>query len=251
MNKANKWLNILLPILSVLSIVLIWTVASAIVKSEYILPTVGQTLTQLGKLLTTAEFYRAFISTLLRSLIAFSISYLLASIFAVLSYKFYVAEKIITPIISIIRALPTIAIVLLLLFWTNSKVAPVVVTMLVVLPTLYTNWLNALGGVDNELINMCKVFGVSKKDTFKKVVFPAVLPQMLTSVGAGISLNLKLMVAAEVLSATAYSLGYLLNTSKVYFEIANMIAIVCVTVVTGLIIELTFNFISKKVGKWR
>ena len=59
------------------------------------------------------------------------------------------------------------------------------------------------------------------------------------------------MVAAEVIEQTANSLGYLLNTSKAYFEIASMIAVVVVSVAIGLIVESAFRFVSKKVGKWQ
>ena len=74
---------------------------------------------------------------------------------------------------------------------------------------------------------------------------------MCKTAGSGFSLNLKLMVAAEVISQTAYSIGYMLNTSKIYFEVATMIALVLVTVAIGLIIEGVFSFLSKKAGKWK
>ena len=82
-----------------------------------------------------------------------------------------------------------------------------------------------------------------------KVVVPQILPAFISAAGAGIALNLKLMVAAEVLSQTANSMGYLLNTAKIYFEISTMIALVLFTVITGLIIESLFKFFSKKAAK--
>ena len=78
---------------------------------------------------------------------------------------------------------------------------------------------------------------------------PQILPSALYSAGAGLSLNLKLMVAAEVIAQTAVSLGYLLNKSKVYFEIADMLAIVAFAVITGAAIESAFGAIAKKAGK--
>ena len=53
------------------------------------------------------------------------------------------------------------------------------------------------------------------------------------------------MVAAEVLSQTANSLGYLLNVNKVYFETAKMIALVVVAVLLGLICEFAFSRLAK------
>jgi NitT/TauT family transport system permease protein len=170
---------------------------------------------------------------------------------AILSERSFIAKKIISPIISIIRALPTIAVVLLLLFWTNSFVAPIIVTMLVVLPTLYVNLTSAISSVDKNLLEMCYFYNVEKKQVLKKVIVPCILPQTLTAMGAGISLNLKLMVAAEVLASTAKSIGGLLNYTNSNLQTAKMIALVVITVILALIIEKFFNFFSLKVGKWQ
>lgn len=249
MKTRDRVLNIALPLITVAVIVLLWSAAALAVDSEYILPTVGETVTAFFGLFESAEFYRAFFGTLLRSVIAFLISFLLAFITAFAAYKSEKARKALKPLIVIIRALPTIAVVLLLVVWTNSFVAPVIVTMLVVFPTLYNNLYAALSGIDKDLNEMCKVFGVAGKKRLKKVVFPQVAPEFISAAGAGLTLNLKLMVAAEVLSQTARSMGYLLNTSKVYFEISTMLALVLVTVITGLIIEWAFAFTAKRAVK--
>lgn len=248
-NKKDKLLNLILPILSVVAILLLWTVAATIVGSEYILPSIGKTFTALIILFGSGEFYIALFSTLLRSLIAFLISFIIASVLAILATAKRNAERVISPIIAIVRALPTIAIVLLLLFWTSSKIAPVIVTMLVVLPTLYTNVKNALDSVDETTVEAGRVDGANEKQGFIKIRLPQALPAICSAIGGGMSLNLKLMVAAEVIAATANSLGYLLNTSKVYFEVATMFALVVVTVIIGCAIEGVFNAISKKAAK--
>lgn len=251
MKKLNKGLNLILPLLPIIALLLIWGLASKIIGNEYILPSIDKTFSALLTIFSNGEFYLALISTLTRSLIAFSISYLLATVLAYLTHKSVNAEKIVAPIISVTRALPTIAVVLLLLFWTNSLVAPVIVTMLVVFPTLYTSSKTAFDNVDKDILDISAVGGANKINTFRYIVFPIVLPDLLISIGSGISLNLKLMVAAEVLSATANSIGYMLSTAKVYFEIAEMISLVVVLVALGIIIEWIFNKISKKVGSWK
>ena len=249
MKKQDKLLNALLPFLTVAVIFGLWGLAAAKVDSEYVLPTVGDTFAALGELLKSAEFYRAYFGTLLRSVVAFAIAFSLAFIAAFVAYKCDKAKRALKPLIVIIRALPTIAVVLLLVLWTSSFVAPVIVTFLVVFPTLYNNLYAALCGIDKDLNEMCKVFGVSNKKRLTKVVFPQIAPEFITSAGAGLTLNLKLMVAAEVLAQTARSMGYLLNTSKIYFEISTMLALVLITVITGLIIEFLFSFWAKKAVK--
>ena len=249
--KRKKIIDLLLPFIAVVCVILIWEIAALCIGSEYILPDFIQTVRQVFLLFGKGEFYASLGLTLLRSLIAFAVSFILAFVFAIVSSKNGAAEKFIAPLVKITRALPTIAIVLLLLFWTNSQVAPVVVTMLVVFPTLYTNLRSALGKIDREVLEMCDLFGVPKKDVLYKVKVPRIMPDVLIAIGSGISLNLKLMVAAEVLSQTANSIGLMLNSAKVYFEISTMIALVVVVVIVGLLIETLFELLSKKADKTR
>ena len=242
--NREKILNIACPILSVAAILLLWSAAAFAADSEYILPTVGQTLSAAFSLFKSGEFYAAAGRTFLRAVIAFVCSFFAAFALAFFSYKKTTFRKIVAPFIKVIRA-----VVLLLLCWTSSEIAPVIVTMLVVLPALYTELFNAFCGIDREVIEMCSVFGVPKKVVLFSVEIPQILPSALYSAGAGLSLNLKLMVAAEVIAQTAVSLGYLLNKSKVYFEIADMLAIVAFAVITGAAIESAFGAIAKKAGK--
>lgn len=249
--KLERTLNLILPIATVLIVLAVWAIASKSVDSEYILPSVSNTAEEFFALLKSSEFYRSFTFTLFRSFIAFAISFLLAFALAVLSVKLKYAKKVVAPIIGITRALPTIAIVLLLLFWTNSKVAPVIVTMLVVLPTSYTHIESAFLSIDKTVIEAGRVDGANEKSVFLKIELPQILPAVYTGVGSGLSLNFKLMVAAEVIAQTANSIGYMLNTSKVYFEIANMLAIVCFSVIFGLIVETIFSYLSKKSSSFK
>lgn len=250
-NKSGKLLNLILSLVPVLCVFVLWAGCAKAVNSEYILPSVWATFSALIILLGKSEFYFSLLFTLGRSFVAFAVSFVLAFILAVMTRLIKNADKIIAPLISMMRALPTVAVVLLLLFWTNSKVAPIIVTMLVVLPTTYTQLKSGFDGVDKITVDAGLVDGADRLGAFMKIELPQTLPNIYSAIGSGISLNFKLMVAAEVLASTAKSIGYLLNTSKVYFEIATMIAIVLVAVVIGVVIELLFNFLSKKSDDFR
>ena len=249
--KKDRLINLSVSLLTVFFIFLFWTVAAAAINSKFILPNVYETLSAFGELFKDGDFYVSLLSTLARTFIAFAVSFLLAFSLAFLVKKFKKAKYAVEPIIAICRALPTVAVVLLLLFWTNSKVAPVIVSMLVVLPTAYTNCIAAFDAVDKDALTMCRLFNVPKYSVFNKVIIPQMTPQILYAVGAGFSLNLKLMVAAEVLAATGKSLGNKLNYYNYNLMTAEMLSVVVITVIIGLTVELIFNALAKKAGKWQ
>ena len=251
MKKNNRLLNAILPIISVCCVLCVWAIASKKVNSEYILPNLKQTTDKFFELLAQKDFYLAFLLSFLRSFLAFTISFLIAFVLAIVSVKNTSIKSLILPVISIMRALPTIAVVLILLFWTNSQIAPIIVTTLVVLPTSFTHIESAFLSLEKGISEAGEVDGANHLQVFIFVELPQALPLILNAIGGGISLNFKLMVAAEVIAQTAISIGYMLNVAKVYFEMAEMFAIVCFTVILGVIIETVFNYLSKKAGDWQ
>lgn len=253
MKKIDKFINLILPLITLACILLLWSVGAIVVGSEYILPSVKTTLKEFVCLFKNKNFYTALSFSLLRSAVAFFVSFVPSAILAYLASKSKTADKLILPFISIVRALPTLAIILLVLFWTNNdrQVTPIVVTMLVVMPTVYTNLRTALDGIDKTTIDAGKVDGAGKKQLFFYIELPQIAPPLFNVIGSGLSLNLKLMVAAEVISATAKSLGAMLNNSSYNAEIITMLALVVVILIIGLLIEFVFNKLSQKVGEWR
>lgn len=244
-----KILNIVLPLLTLLCIFGVWVAAAIVTGEEIIIPSPSSTLKKFLSLFTEKTFYSALGSTLLRTLIAFAFSFILAFVCAVFSAKFYCFEVIVNTLIPLIRGLPTIAIILLLVLWTRSSTAAMIVTALVVFPTAYTNAKFAVGKIDKEIIETCTVYRIDRKNKIFKIYLPMMIPELISSAGAGFSLNLKLMVAAEVLAQTPTGLGMLMNYSKIYFETAKLVALVLVSLIIGLIVETACVLIRKRLVK--
>ncbi len=250
-NKKTTLINLIPTTISILCLILVWSLASLAVGDEQVLPSFFETVKKFFSLFSYGEFYSSYFGTLLRSLISFIISFLIALFLVWIFQKHKMVKKFVEPIMAIIRVLPTIAVVLLLLLWTNTFVAPIIVTILVVLPTTFVSLSNAFDSVDKDAIKACEFFAVSKKEIFFKVQLPQIAPALYSSIGAGLSLNLKLMVAAEVLAFTTSSIGNFIYLSNLYDQTITMMALVLSVVITGLIIEMLFSLFSKKVGKWQ
>ena len=250
MKKINKLFNLILPMFTIAFLLIVWQVVAKIEDNEYVVPTVENTFKELTRLFGEKKFYIALGATLLRSVIAFLLSFFVSAILAYCGAKRLWAEKLILPIISITRTLPTIAIAWLLLFWTNNQVAPVVITMLVVLPTSYTQIKGALECVNKNTLEAGKVDGAGWISLFFKIELPQIAPELYSVVGSGLALNFKLMVAAEVLSATLKSLGNMIILASP-FEVAKVLALTVVVLLLGLIVEFLFNKLSKKSATWQ
>ena len=228
----------------------VWLIAYACVKNEYIVPSVGASFKELGVLFLSDQFWTAFGLTLLRTLEAFVFSFFIASVFAVLSVISKSFAAVVKPVISVLRTLPTLAIVLVLLIWTTPKAAPVIVTVLVLFPIIYSRLVAARGGVDGSLSDMARVYRIPVRDLLFKIYLPQTLPNILPQTGADISLGLKVTISAEVLASTYKSLGGLMQNARLYLDMPRLAALTLITVLFGLIIDFAFAQLARLTYKW-
>ncbi len=244
-------LDIAYPALVTVATLLLWYVAALIIDVKLILPTPIDAFRQFFAYFAQTEFWAALGNTFLRAVYSFAIGFAVAIILASLSATFSVARKIINPFVAIIRSVPTMSVILLLTIWLSAALTPTAVAMIVIFPTLYTAFLAAIDSVDKNLLQMSKVYGVSKKDIVFKLYIPNMLPQMFENVAAGFSLNLKLVIAAEALALSRNSIGKMMQYAKVAIEPAQLFALTIAAVILGVICETVIRFVGKKAIRWQ
>lgn len=150
------------PLIVIAAALALWYAAAAASGSEFIVPSPVSAIKRFLGLFAEKSFYAALGSTLGRALISYAVSFIAALIFALAAVFFRSVRKLLSPMVSVCRALPTMAVVLLLVIWTGPKAAPVIVALLVVLPTLYAAFYEALTGVDKDTVDMAKIDGAGK-----------------------------------------------------------------------------------------
>lgn len=230
---------------------LAWLIAYYAVANDYIIPSFFDTMKSMGKMFTERSFWVAFGNTLMRTAEAFVLSFVLAAALAALSSCGRGAAAFIQPIMVFLRTLPTLAVILILLIWTNPKVAPVAVTVLVLFPMIYAQIMAAIGDIDGELKEMAKVYRIPTRTRLFRMYLPLVSPNVLAQTGPNISMGLKIMVSAEVLANTARSVGNLMQYSRQVLEMPRLAALTLAAVAAGLVIELAFAQTERITRKWR
>ena len=243
-------LNILYPVAAVAVMLCTWWIAAAVKGNELILPTPSQTVNALGTMLVGRAFWRAFGGTLLRTVIAFAVSLAVATVLAVAARLWTPVRRFLAPVVSVLRALPTVAVVLLLVVWSSPRVAPVIVDALVIMPVLQAAILAAIDGVDPDLIEMSRVYRVPLARKLCSLYLPSIVPAVMPQIASTLSLSVKLMVASEVLAATAHSLGGQMQQMAAYWETAKLFAYTLVAVIVSLVLEygvlLVFRLCTKR-----
>ena len=249
--KKQTLKNLAFSLAALVLLWLLWIVAALIVQNGYVLPSFVDAFKSMGRLLADAAFWRAFGNTLLRTVVAFLVSALLGAALAVLASLKGGVRAFFAPVISVLRTVPTMAIILLLLIWTTPRIAPVVVTLLVLMPAFYAATLASLDDVKARFGELPKAFKVPLSRTVFKMYLPLAAPSILAQSGSILSMGLKITVSGEVLANTFQSLGGLMQEAKMFVDMPRLMALTLLCIVLGFLLEGLAFLICKLIVRWR
>lgn len=235
---AKKALINVLYALAVVAVVLaVWSISAAAIGSEFILPDIGQTFAALWQVLLLKSFWTGLCGTLLRSVIGFAIAALLFFVCFFVCNSVHAAARIVEPLISALRTLPTMAVSLILAIWAGANAAPIILGVLVVFPMLYSSVKAHAALVPKELIEVAKINGAGRLKTVTHAVLPYAAGAFPESISSAFSFNIKVVIAAEILMQTANSLGMLMYLAQTYYRTAMLIAFVVIAVILSVAAE--------------
>jgi ABC-type nitrate/sulfonate/bicarbonate transport system permease component len=198
-----------------------------------------------------ARFYRAVGGTLWRSLYSFLIAFAAAAVFAVAAHFWKFIADIIHPIVTVCRAAPTIAVILILVLCIGGGALPAAVAFLVVFPLCYENLRSALDGIDPKLLRMADSFGVPKGRQVLNIYLPGAAPAVFSSVIASFGLNIKVVIASEILGLPTVSIGYMLLNAKQGFDFESAFLWLVVAVLLGFICECLLRLAAYLAMPWK
>ncbi|MCT4583574.1 MAG: ABC transporter permease subunit [Peptostreptococcaceae bacterium] len=221
----------------IICIFIIWYFISNYLSNELIIPRPISVYNKLIEFIRAKDFIQICKGTYERTLISFVIAFIFAFTTSFISSKFEVFKDLINPIIVFFRSVPTMAIILLVLIWTTAYKAPIFVCFMVIYPIIYTNLLNAFYGVDDKLLDVSRVYNFNLLKKIRLIYIPSIMPSIKNTLKTSFGLNLKVMVAAEVLSQPNFAIGSSLYLQKINLDTAGVFAWIIIIVVSVYIIE--------------
>ena len=215
----------------------VWLIAYYAVGNSLLVPSFSDCMQKLGELFVSNVFWMSFFMTLKRVLIAFLIAFVFSAIFAIIAYLLPWFSVFFAPIVSVLRSMPVLGVLLIILVWSGADTAPIIVAFLSLFPMLYAGFGASLMGVDKRLVEMSHVYQVPIWRQIWLLYIPSAAPMALRETTAALSFCVKLVVSAEVLANTWKSLGGMMQEAKLYLDMPLLFALVCITFLTGLLLE--------------
>ena len=222
----------------------IWYVAAAVVNSELILPQPHEVLIITLSLLGKGSTYVALLYTLLRAIVAFAFSLGVAVGLILFTGCYSTGKFVVDAIVTFLRALPTIAVILITLILFNSFITPVIVAFLVVFPVIFGTLDRTL--IHNaKLMDLCKVYHVKPLKKVKLVLLPLICQDLTAIVKENLPLCIKIVVAGEVLALPLAGIGRQMYVAKVNLDTANVVALTVLVLAVCFLISCAVSMIER------
>lgn len=224
-------------IISKILIIIIWILLSYFIDNEIIFPRIGSTLNSLIDIVKNPKFLNIVWYSLLRSIVGFAISLFLAIIMGLISSISKTVYYLMLPIINFLTSVPTMAIIILALIWLNNEIVPIFIGFIMVFPILYETVLKGIQNVDEKIIIMAETYKVDKSTIIKDIYIPSVLLSLNNIISSALGINLKMVIAGEVLSQPKYAIGSNLQLQKMYLNTSGVFAWIIIILVIAKMLE--------------
>ncbi|NLP34100.1 MAG: ABC transporter permease subunit [Clostridiales bacterium] len=216
---------------------LFWEILYRLIDNEIFLVSPTTVLNTLWDLAGQIAFWQAIAFSFIRIVLGFLLAMVLGILLAILSYNNWIVKELINPIFKVIKATPVASFIILALLWTKASNLSILIAFLMVVPMIYTNVLQGLFARDQKLLEMAKVFRLSRWKKVKAIYFPTVMPYFYSAVSVGLGFCWKAGIAAEVIGIPSGSIGEWLYESKIYLMTNELFAWTIVIIIISILFE--------------
>jgi|ASRL01.1.fsa_nt_gi NitT/TauT family transport system permease protein len=116
------------------------------------------------------------------------------------------------------QSTPIISWILLALIWLDNRYIPIFIVCINTIPILVLNIISGIEGMDKKILEMGKIYNISRKDRFYKIEFPSLMRYLLSATEIILGSSFKVIVMAEVISRISNGIGNGLNIGWLNIE---------------------------------
>lgn len=244
--KKNKWLGFIIPA----AVIVIWQIASSTgILNASILPPPTKLAVTFRDIVLDGSLAKNVLVSLRRVALGYALGAVLGIILGIAVGLSPIVEKLLFPIIEIMRPIPILAWVPVLILWAGIGESSKVIT--IAIGTFWSVLLNTTDGVQNvdqKYTEVADIFMKTQRDKIFLVTLPAALPSIFTGLRIGIGSAWLSVIGAEMVAASS-GLGYFITYNREMMKPAKMYVGVITIGVIGWLINILIRKLEKSLMK--
>ena len=186
--------------------------------------------------ITIAEIIISFILTSIISIILSSIMWFNKNL-----------AKIIEPFLIIINSLPKVALGPLFIIWIGANIKSIIfMSITISIFTTIINLYQSFITTNNNYITLLKTFKATKKDILFKIIYPANLSNIISTLKINMNMTFIGVIMGELL-VSKEGLGYLIMYGSQVFNITLIISSVIIIGLLAALLNSIITYIEKKI----
>lgn len=216
-----------------------------------LLPPPSRLLATLWALTAGGELWMHVGATLARVASGFAAGSLAGIALGAISGVSLLSRQLVDPTLQALRAIPSIAWVPLFILWFGIfETSKIVLIAVGVFFPVYLGVASAILSVDRKIVEVGRVFRLSRLQQIRRILLPAVLPQTVTALRSGLGLGWMFVVAAEFMGASE-GLGYLLIDGQQLGRPDQIMAALVIFASLGKLTDAALVAVSRPFLRWQ
>ena len=160
-------------------------------------------------------------------------------------------EDTVEPVIELLRPIPPLALLPMIILWFGigeaSKVFFIAYSCFFV---IFTTVVVGVRNIDPVLLRAGESLGLSRWQLYRFVIMQAVMPDIMLGLRLALSVGFLVIVAAEFIAADT-GLGYLINYSRTWFRVGDMLVGAITIGVLGVGSNYLLLALERRLFRWR
>jgi len=231
-------------------LVALWMVAAQ-QFGRNVVPSPLATFEAAQRLIAEGRLLSAFLASLTVYLSGYALAVICAIPIGVLMGGFRVLGKTLEVYVFALAATPRVAFIPLIIVVLGLGVdAKIFIVFLGALMPILINTYSGVMAVDEELVEMARSAGASRRRIFVSVVLPSAVPFIVTGMRLGATIGLINTVVAELYTAVS-GLGGLLAIYGNTFRMAEYFVVVITLAIIGVVVTEALRHWETRLARWR
>ena len=224
----------------------VWVAASASgMVNDLLVPAPQRVFATTYELFAERGFANDVMISIGRVLGAFSMACAVAMPLGVMMGSFPAVEAIFAPFVSAWRYLPAPSFIPILLMWFGTGEAPKLALLFIgVIFFLITLIMDHTKNVREELVETALTLGARRGTVVRKVIFPAVLPEIVTAMRQMLAMAWTYLVIAEIVASTT-GIGAMMMRARRFLKTDEILSGIIVIGALGLLFDLLFAVLHR------
>jgi len=234
------------------ALILLWWVAAAVFfKNNPAVPAPPEVFGGVWAAAKSGKLWLAAWNTVFKAFLGFVFSFILGLILAVLANLFARVKYCLEPVVTIARSFPTLGVTYLLLMYFGVGETAVIIGVLVIFPIFYASLFAAIRDTDPKVLQMADAYRIGRSRRTLKILLPGILPQIFAAVLSAFALNIKVVIAAEIVGGIApNTIGNFMSIARSEGDYAAMFTWVLVAVMLAFLAEAAIKLVMRLSMPW-